>query len=70
MNLADDVTNLTQQTTNLLNVFLTQRDNVGEQIKVAVSDSENAAQEPLVSMAVNLIDTQVLLVQLLSRQNT
>jgi len=70
MSLEDDVTNLTQQTTNLLNVFLTQKENVGNQIKVAVAESENAAQEPLISMAVNLIDTQVMLVQLLSRQST
>jgi hypothetical protein len=67
MAIEDSVIHMTQQTSNLLDVFLKQRDNVGDQIKVAVAESENAALTPLVGMATNLIDTQTLLVQFIVR---
>jgi hypothetical protein len=68
MSIEDSVTNLSQQTSNLLDVVLRLRDDVGEQINVAVVNSENAAVQPLVNMATNLISSQTLLIQLISRQ--
>ena len=58
---------LTQQTTDLLAVCTDLKDDTAQQIVDAVIISENAALIPLVSMASNLIDTQTLVVQLITR---
>jgi hypothetical protein len=70
MELEDAVTNLFQQTTNLLDVCIRLRNDVGEQIEVAVVSSENEARQPLVDMATNMISSQTLMVQLIARQTT
>ncbi len=70
MELEDAVTNLFQQTTNLLDVFIRLRDDVGDQIEVAVVSSENDARQLLVDMATIMISSQTLMVQLIARQTT
>jgi|TARA_R110000851_G_scaffold331060_1_gene504700 hypothetical protein len=58
---------LTLQTTELLDVCTDLKDATAQQIVDAVAVSENAAQIPLVTVATNLIDTQTLVVQLITR---
>jgi hypothetical protein len=58
---------LTLQTTELLDVCTDLKDATEQQIIDAVAVSENAAQIPLVTVATNLIDTQTLVVQLITR---
>ncbi len=58
---------LTLQTTELLDVCTDLKDATAQQIIDAVAVSENAAQIPLVTVATNLIDTQTLVVQLITR---
>jgi hypothetical protein len=57
---------LTLQTTDLLAVCTDLKDATAQQIIDAVAVSENAAQIPLVTVATNLIDTQTLVVQLIT----
>jgi hypothetical protein len=57
-----EILTLTQQTTALLEVFSQQKENVDAEIATAVAASENAALEPLVTVAKNLIDTQTIFV--------
>jgi hypothetical protein len=58
---------LTLQTTQLLDAVVVLKSETEQQIIDAVAVSENAAQIPLVSMAVNLIDMQTLVVQLIAK---
>jgi hypothetical protein len=62
-----EVDELAQQTTNLLDSVLAQKSAVDGIIAAAVLTSVNAAQIPLVSMASHMIDTQTLVVQLITR---
>jgi hypothetical protein len=57
-----EILTLTQQTTALLEVFSQQKENVDAEIATAVAASENAALEPVVTVAKNLIDTQTIFV--------
>jgi hypothetical protein len=56
---------LTAQTTTLLDTVSTIKDDVATDIADAVAISTNAAQIPLAQMAVNVIDMQTLLVNLI-----
>lgn len=67
MSTLDAITNLTQQTTDLLEVFLQQVDVVDQKIEDAVIVSENAAIVPLLTVATNLLNTQALLVTFIAR---
>lgn len=59
---------LTIQTSALLDVCTTLKSGVAQNISDAVLVSTNAAIIPLMQMAQNLIDTQTLLVTLITRQ--
>jgi hypothetical protein len=64
--LEDAVSDLTTQTTTLINVASSIFDDTSESIEAAVIVSENAAQVPLAQMATNLIDMQALLINLIA----
>ena len=59
---------LTAQTSGLLDVCVSLKNSTAQLIADAVTVSQNAALVPLVSMAGNLIDTQTLLVSLITRK--
>lgn len=61
------IIDLTTQTGLLLDTCVNLRSSTTQLIADAVATSVNAAQIPLVSMATNLIDTQTLLVALITR---
>lgn len=56
------LTNLTTQTTNLLDTVGNISTTLDTRIATAVTASENAALIPLVTMATNLIDTQAVFI--------
>jgi hypothetical protein len=64
------VTTLTTETTALLDTCTALKTDVASDIAAAVVVSENAAQIPLAQVAVNLIDTQTLLVTLITESAT
>lgn len=68
MTIETSINMLTAQTTELLDACVVLKNNTSQLISDAVAVSENAAQIPLISMAVNLIDTQTLLVTYITRQ--
>lgn len=57
---------LTAETSGLLQVCVSLKNDVSQLIADAVIVSENAAVIPLISMATNLIDTQALLATLIT----
>lgn len=59
---------LTAQTSGLLEVCVSLKSSTAQLIADAVVVSQNAALIPLVTVASNLIDTQALLVSLLTRK--
>lgn len=59
---------LTTQTFGLLEVCVAIKTGVKQQISDAVAVSTNAAVIPLVTMAINLIDTQTLLVTYITKK--
>ena len=63
------IIDLTTQTTNLLDVCSGIKDSTTSLIANAVIVSENAAISPLLIVAKNLIDTQTLLVSIISKGN-
>lgn len=67
MSLETSVDALTAQTTGLLDECLTLRTSVALSISSAVATSTNAALIPLVTMSRNLVDTQTLLITLITR---
>jgi hypothetical protein len=67
MTVESALTTLTQETTALIETCTVLKDDVDDRITAAVIVSENAAQIPLVSMASQMIDTQTLVVQLITR---
>jgi hypothetical protein len=62
MSIETSIDTLTTNTTELLDVCVSLRDSTTVLISNAVTSSQNAAQIPLVDMAVNLIDTQTLFI--------
>jgi hypothetical protein len=60
------VSDLTSQTTTLIDIASSIIDDASDNVEAAVLASENAAQVPLAQMAVNLIDMQTLLVNLIA----
>tara|TARA_R110002096_G_scaffold69149_3_gene166396 strand:- start:1540 stop:1758 length:219 start_codon:yes stop_codon:yes gene_type:complete len=64
------VDSLTTQTTNLLDTCSTLKDDTAQLISAAVVTSVNGTVEPLIQVATNLIDTQTLLVTLISGGST
>jgi hypothetical protein len=62
MIVADAIIELTQRTTELLDVFNQQIGSVDARIAAAVLLSQNAAQIPLINIAASMINTQALLV--------
>lgn len=67
MSIETAINGLTTQTTQLLDVCVALKDSTTQLIVSAVATSVNAAQIPLVQMAVNLIDTQTLLITFIAR---
>lgn len=67
MNIETSINDLTTQTTELLNVCVSLKNNTTALIVNAVATSVNAAQIPIIKMAGNLIDTQTLLITYISR---
>ena len=67
MTIETAIVDLTAQTTSLLDTCAVLKDDTAKLIGDAVLVSQNAAQVPLMLMAKNLIDTQALLVTLLTR---
>ena len=68
MSIETSIDALTEQTSGLLDVCVGLKNSTSQLIADAVLVSQNAALVPLVSMAVNLIDTQTLLVSLITRK--
>ena len=68
MSIETSIDALTEQTSGLLDVCVDLKNSTSQLIADAVVVSQNAALVPLVSMAVNLIDTQTLLVSLITRK--
>ena len=68
MSIETSIDALTEQTSGLLDVCVSLKNSTAQLIADAVVVSKNAALVPLVSMAVNLIDTQTLLVSLITRK--
>ena len=66
MTIETSIDALTVQTSALLDTCVALKAGVSQQISDAVSVSTNAAILPLMSVATNLIDTQTMLVQLIS----
>ena len=66
MSIEASIDALTTQTSGLLEVCTSLKSSTAQIIADAVVVSENAAIVPLMSMAANLIDTQTLLVKLLT----
>tara|TARA_R110000851_G_scaffold66465_1_gene150317 strand:- start:171 stop:383 length:213 start_codon:yes stop_codon:yes gene_type:complete len=62
MTTEEAIIDLTTQTTELLNAVNVSKTSIDGSIAAAVLDSENAALEPLVTVAKNLIDTQTIFV--------
>ena len=67
MSIESSVDALTAQTSGLLEVCVSLKNNTAQLIADAVVVSENAAVVPLLSLAANLIDTQTMLVAYISR---
>jgi hypothetical protein len=67
MTIETAIDDLTTQTTTLLEVCVSLKASTAQLIADAVITSENSAQIPLVSMAINLIDMQTLLVTYITR---
>jgi hypothetical protein len=67
MTLETSIDLLTTQTTELLDTCVALKDNTATLIANAVAVSTNASQIPLITMAHNLIDTQVLFVTLIAK---
>jgi hypothetical protein len=61
------ISDLTTQTTSLLDTCVSLRDGVSQLISDSVVESENKAIEPLFVVSTNLINTQALLITLLNR---
>ena len=68
MTIESSIDALTTQTSGLLEVCTALKNGTAKLIADAVVVSENAALIPLVTMATNLIDTQVLLVKYLLKR--
>jgi len=66
MTIEASINALTTQTSELLEVCSTLKNSAAQLIADAVVVSENAAILPLMGMATNLIDTQALLVTLIT----
>lgn len=66
MSIESSIDALTTQTSGLLEVCVNLKSSAAQLISDAVIVSENAAIVPLMTMAVNLIDTQTLLVKFIS----
>jgi CRISPR/Cas system-associated exonuclease Cas4 (RecB family) len=58
MSIESEISSLTTQTTQLLDVVIELKNGVNSQIASAVLVSENAAQIPLISMATSFIQSQ------------
>ena len=67
MTIETSIDALTSQTSGLLEVCVGLKNSTAQQIADAVAVSTNAAVLPLLSIATNLIDTQVLLVKFIAR---
>lgn len=67
MTIETSIDALTLQTTNLLDTCVSLKSGTTQLIANAVATSVNAAQIPLVTVARNLIDTQTLLVALITK---
>lgn len=67
MSIETSIDALTTQTTGLLEVCVSLKNNAAQAIADAVVVSQNGALIPLISMAANLVDSQALLVTLISR---
>lgn len=68
MTIETSIDELTAQTSGLLEVCVGLKNSTTQLIADAVGVSQNAALVPLVTMATSLIDTQTLLVSLLTRK--
>ena len=66
MSIESSIDALTVQTSGLLEVCVNLKSDAAKLISDAVVVSQNAAVVPLMTMAVNLIDMQTLLVKLIS----
>ena len=64
MNIEDAVIGLTTQTTNLLDTFNAQLGNVESRIVTAVGISQSSAIEPIITLCVSIVSTQIELIKL------
>ena len=62
MSVETSINNLTAQTASLLDVVVSLKNGVVQQIADAVTISRNAAIIPLITISTNLISTQALLI--------